>query len=413
MAKQISAFRFTGTLGNIVGSKGLDGKVIVREKAASVANPQTEAQMDQRAKMKLAAKVAGMLGEVGQLALKANGFKATRRGTLIKDLLEKITVSNNIAELPRQLALVKNPMAVALPSQVTATVSGDATTLTGTITGLPLGTVTAKALLIYNPATEDWQQVSSLDVATSLSIGVQNAADYDIYFYVELVLPTTSEGRAKLDNLLGVTPGYKVAVNRLDATNYGYSRTLNAGRVNGVVYSDSIAASPEAIIETNLGNIGRALNEIIEDTLAVAAQNNNVTVHQEFINQNRAAYADANYDFADFAEAMILSEGNRAPVSLGEASFSTPRRVTVPIENGDTDSPFGDVTDKVILVVYNDQRNLAVMSDGSTTRADSEVKVDVPREWQGEYVYAYAYVQKANDPTDCSETIWAGTGTVA
>lgn len=52
-----------------------------------MANPRTPAQMSQRAKMKLAAQVAGMLGDVGRTALLANGNRKTDRGILIKRLL--------------------------------------------------------------------------------------------------------------------------------------------------------------------------------------------------------------------------------------------------------------------------------------------------------------------------------------
>ena len=73
MARIVSIFQFTGRAGSAVGSKGKGGKILLRQYQPTVANPRTQAQMSHRAKMKLAAQVAGMLGEVGRTALIANG----------------------------------------------------------------------------------------------------------------------------------------------------------------------------------------------------------------------------------------------------------------------------------------------------------------------------------------------------
>ena len=87
MGRIVSIIQFTGRAGSAVGSKGKGGKVLLRQYQPTVANPRTPAQMSQRAKMKLAAQVAGMLGDVGRTALLANGNRKTDRGILIKRLL--------------------------------------------------------------------------------------------------------------------------------------------------------------------------------------------------------------------------------------------------------------------------------------------------------------------------------------
>ena len=93
MARIVSIFQFTGRAGSAVGSKGKGGKILLRQYQPTVANPRTQAQMSHRAKMKLAAQVAGMLGEVGRTALIANGLRKTERGRLIKQLLQAVKVS--------------------------------------------------------------------------------------------------------------------------------------------------------------------------------------------------------------------------------------------------------------------------------------------------------------------------------
>ena len=72
MARIVSIFQFTGRAGSAVGMKGKGGKILLRQYQPTVANPRTQAQMSHRAKMKLAAQVAGMLGEVGRTALIAD-----------------------------------------------------------------------------------------------------------------------------------------------------------------------------------------------------------------------------------------------------------------------------------------------------------------------------------------------------
>lgn len=59
--------------------------MLLRQYQPSVTNPRTPAQMSQRTKMKLAAQVAGMLGNVGRTALLANGNRKTNRGIAIKN----------------------------------------------------------------------------------------------------------------------------------------------------------------------------------------------------------------------------------------------------------------------------------------------------------------------------------------
>lgn len=415
MARQISAIKFVGTLGNLVGSSGIDGKTIIREKAASVANPQTKDQMNQRAKMKLAAKVAGMLGEVGQLSLKANGFKTTRRGTLIKDLLEKISVTDQVAEMPRQLSLVKSPMAVSLPDEVTVYIDEVNNVISGNITGLPTGTLSAKALLLFNRNTEQWDNISTLDAGTTLSMAVADQNVYDVYFYAEVVMPTTTEGRAKLNNLLGVNPGYKVAVNRLDASNYGYSRTFNAGIVNGVKYDDKVPASNEAIINSELTTLAEGMASTINIGLAASAQQDNVSIQQEFINLNYdninpAATAINRIDW----EKIIVSQGELTPVALGEANFTTPLTVSVPIDDSYSDPRFNKDEDRVYIVVYSKTNGSSILSaPKKRIETDNPVTVTLPSYWQGHYVEVFGFVQSVDDPTLCSDSIYCGSGRIA
>lgn len=61
MAKQTSPITFIGKLGNLVGSKGMKGNQILRQKPTSVANPQTPKQVANRARFLAASHTANIV----------------------------------------------------------------------------------------------------------------------------------------------------------------------------------------------------------------------------------------------------------------------------------------------------------------------------------------------------------------
>ncbi len=415
MGKQVSSIRFTGTVGNLTGSKGLDGKILLREKVASVSNPQTVDQMNQRAKFKLASQVAGMLAEVGELALKANGHKSTRRGILNKMLMDKITlVGEQQAGLPRVLNLVNNPYAAPLMTAVTVTVTSDTTGFTGGFSNdLPAGMVSAKALLVYDRVTGVWTKMSALDANRTITVPVANPANCDAYFYAELVLPTTAEGAARLNNLIAMNPGYTIAVSRLDASNYGYSRTYNAGIVDGAAYSDRIPVDENYAQGVNAGILYDAMEPAILMGLSTTAANNGVTVKQEFSNINAAnifpAIADTRF------EALQLSKGTLTEVACGEPNFSTPLTVSVPIDDSYSDPNFNSDDDEVYLVLFSKTSQEGIIS-APAKRSDSDVTITVPGFWQGHYVECFVIVKGAAGAISegkVSPTVYCSNGRIS
>ena len=166
-----------------------------------------------------------------------------------------------------------------------------------------------------------------------------------------------------------------------------------------------------------LGVMGGALLKALHIGLRSYADKRVSTEVGEFIRLNMGMVSGTvNHLEVDY-EALILSQGGLTPVSLGEANFSTPKRVSVSIENGYIDTKVNSANDKVYLVVYNTTLQQAILSDGTTTRSDSEVKLDVPGNWQGDYVEVWAFVKAADntphDPEEVSTTLYAGTGTIA
>ena len=415
MAKQISVIKFVGRVGNIVGSRSAKGNAIFREYRESIANPQTSEQMDQRARFKLTSQVSGMLGEVGKLALKANGFRTTDRGDLNKLIMRSVSVENQVAKLSHVLNLVNNPIPSPFANDVTVAATVDRDVVTGTLTGLPEGTLVAKALLVFNPQSGDWMHVSALDTTTSISLQVPIVTPGDVYFYAQIVVPQTAEGRARLNNLIAQTPGYTLSVNRLDSSNFAYSRTLNAGIADGVAYTDTYGAAPENVIAGILGNMATGLQNAIDLGLANAAQQAGVTTNQRFITLNMD---NVTLPSTIAYDQLAISEGTLQDIALGEADFTTPMQVVVPVDDPYFDERFDSKEDDLHIVVYSKTANACVIS-ANEHRGDEEhsVSVAIPSHWQGHYVEVFAFL--TGDPDTevtagkVSRTIYCGSGRIA
>jgi len=229
MARIVSIIQFTGRAGSAVGSKGKNGKILLRQYQPSVANPQTEAQMAQRARFKLSNQVASMLGHVGRVALVANGFRKTERGQLSKMLQKSIVAGANsrTATLPYALHLVNSPkygenMSVAIAN-------GD-NAYTATFTGATEGEVIAKAILVHDTTRGSWRHTSTMDTADSISI--QKAADetgnIEVFAYGIVLMPKTELAASNVTNTGANETGYIINVNAINSSNYDFSPTLSA-----------------------------------------------------------------------------------------------------------------------------------------------------------------------------------------
>ena len=230
MARIVSIFQFTGRAGSAVGSKGKGGKVLLRQYQPSVANPRTAAQMGQRAKIKLASQVAGMLGAVGRTALVANGKSKNARGTLVKQLLQNVRVSadGSKASLGYDLNLVGNP---SYKRSLSVAVTAESTAYVATFTGANEGDVIAKAILVHDLATGNWRHTSAMDTDTSLSIGKsanENGDALEVFAYGIVLMPKTSEGFNNVGQTGANATGYVIDLDKLSTTNYDFSPCMSA-----------------------------------------------------------------------------------------------------------------------------------------------------------------------------------------
>ena len=228
MAKIVSLIQYVGKAGNTVGQKGPKGGVVFKQKAASVSNPKTAAQMNQRARFKLATVVASMLGEVGRVSLQANGFRRTDRGELVKRIMRNVSVSQNQAQLAYALRLINNP---SYAENISVTVEATATAYTATFSGASTGEVIAKAILVYDRTTGLWRHATALDTLTVIGIGKDaNEAGHslEVYAYGIVLEPKTDFANSNLGEVNGDGVGYLLNIEAVGSENYDFSPTISA-----------------------------------------------------------------------------------------------------------------------------------------------------------------------------------------
>ncbi len=230
MAKIVSIIQFVGKAGNTVGQKSRKGGIILKQKAASITNPRTDTQMRNRARMKLAAQVAGMLGEVGRTALIANGHRKTDRGILVKRLLESVVVNatNNQASLKYDLHLVDNPSyAEAISMQITS----EEDKFVATFSGAAEGEAIAKCILVHDITTGLWRHTAALDTRTSISIGKsanESGDALEVFAYGIVLEPKTQDAWGAIGNTLANQQGFVLDLSRVTTTGFAFSPTVSA-----------------------------------------------------------------------------------------------------------------------------------------------------------------------------------------
>ncbi|MBQ3845321.1 MAG: hypothetical protein II817_10150 [Bacteroidales bacterium] len=230
MGRIVSIIQFTGRAGSAVGSKGRDGKIVIRQYQPSVANPRTAAQMAQRAKMKLAAQVAGMLGVVGRTSLMANGNRKTDRGQLIKQLLKNIRVNQDgsKASLGYDLNLIDNP---CYNRSLNLAVSSSENAFVATYSGAEDGEVIAKCILVHDITNGTWRHTNIMDTANTISIGKsknEEGSAIEVFAYGIVLMPKTTEGYNNIGQTGADNRGYVVDLNKVSSTNYDFSPCVSA-----------------------------------------------------------------------------------------------------------------------------------------------------------------------------------------
>jgi len=204
--------------------------VLLRQYQPSVANPRTDAQMSQRAKMKLASQVASMLGEVGRTSLIANGYKKTDRGMLIKKLLQNIVVNQNgtQASLQYDLQLVDNP---SFREALSLSITSNANSYVATFSGASEGEAIAKCIMVHDLNTGLWRHTAALNTSTSISLGKSaNEAGnaLEVFAYGIVLQPKTADALNSLNQVGANQAGFLLDLSKVSTTSFDFSPTISA-----------------------------------------------------------------------------------------------------------------------------------------------------------------------------------------
>jgi hypothetical protein len=230
MARIVSIFQFTGRVGSAVGSKGKNGKILLRQYQPSVANPRTDAQMSQRAKIKLASQVAGMLGEVGRTALIANGHRKSERGLLVKKLLKSIVVnpSNSQASLQYDLNLVENP---SYAESLSLAITSEANAYVATFSGASEGNAIAKCIMVHDLTNGTWRHTAALDTNTAISLGKSVSEEgnaLEVFAYGIVLMPKTADAINSLSQTGANDAGFILDLNKVSTSSFNFSPAVSA-----------------------------------------------------------------------------------------------------------------------------------------------------------------------------------------
>ncbi len=255
MARQTSTITVTGKLGNMVGAKGYDGKYNAFHYVPGDerSNPKTTEQVYQRSKLALAAKVAGMLGILGNQVLVANGMRPNRRGALVRNIMQYIDDAVGGPALGTRLPLVRSPRAKVEITDRAFAVLPAAPDRSGNIsynfTGNALRGTAVRYLvsfMIYDPTLDQW--IYTCEVQTTPA-KVYNYVDESMnghevfcYAYVLAVTtdPTTLGSEGIMGPLTGTEEGFNIAV---DSQGVLYGKNIAFSQIDTCVQRVSILAS--------------------------------------------------------------------------------------------------------------------------------------------------------------------------
>lgn len=255
MGLQTSTLTVTGKVGNMVGMKGFGGKFNARvyTPGENINDAKTPDQVYQRSKLALAAKVAAMLGVMGEQVNVANGIRATRRGALVRNIMAYIEDAVAGPQLAADLSIVKNPKASVAVSERTVAVTAPTLLTNGRAIYAP--TVTADAgtlrryivaLLVYNTVKDEWRSqvrafaADAVDDKVSLYFPNSWAGDSVIFYGYTLGMttdPTIAGVVSSFGNLTGTEEAISIPV---DSTGVAYGSLLFS-QIDTYVIGQSIA----------------------------------------------------------------------------------------------------------------------------------------------------------------------------
>lgn len=110
---------------------------------------------------------------------------------------------------------------------------------------------------------------------------------------------------------------------------------------------------------------------------------------------------------------LVIAEGGLPECQFGNLDFTEPLQVKVPMTDT-SELPGTNGSDKVYLYAYSPEAGAGMMGD-VVTRADDEVKVEVPSYWNGHrvHVWGFAVGAGASNAGRISPSRYLGAGTIS
>lgn len=117
--------------------------------------------------------------------------------------------------------------------------------------------------------------------------------------------------------------------------------------------------------------------------------------------------------------AFVVAQGGLCPVHFNSPMFDTPNSVMVNFDEMNANACQKTANDKVYVVVYSHDANLAVVGEG-VARTEKSVMVEVPSNWNGTKVQVYGFVRNDGEANlefdiaagECSDSQYIGSGTI-
>lgn len=213
----------TGKLGSSVFAVN-SGVQIVRQYQPVVSNPSTEAQVEQRAKLKLASQLARDLKK--SIAIPKDGL-VTSRNKFMSRNFPLISYANNTAEVALDSVQLTDS-SLAFPA-VTATAGADTTDLRINAANWVKGSYEKIAIEIYNRNSDG--------TLSHIMSDVQNGSDMDTLNLVEVSVPAGTV----TDNTVIYVYGFNLLSDKAKATYANLS--VNEGASTASLLASRIATS--------------------------------------------------------------------------------------------------------------------------------------------------------------------------
>lgn len=151
-----------------------------------------------------------------------------------------------------------------------------------------------------------------------------------------------------------------------------------------------------------------------------AVRSTKESMRNRFVKLNIANVTTSGLDSVEIDyTGFVVAQGGLCTVHFNSPIFDTPNSVEVNFDEMNANACQKTANDKVYVVVYSPDANLAVVGEG-VERSEKKVVVQVPNNWNGTKVQVYGFVRNdgvANTEFDiaageCSDSQFIGSGTI-